>query len=217
MATIAKTLDALMKKRKVSQYALAEATGVPQPTIQRILAGVSKDPKTATLDPLAKFFDLSTAELRQGAKKSDSNVRVVQLFPSVPVISWVQAGNLKDIEIHLHPGEGDRWEGPREKKLGPRGFALVVDGDSMDDGTDAGIPEGYIIFVDPDLAPFPNAFVIAKDVQTQKATFKKLTTDGGRWYLTPLNKQYQAIPIDKPELRVIGVVTEAQAPARKLV
>ncbi len=59
--------------------------------------------------------------------------------------------------------------------------------------------------------------MIAKDVQTQKATFKKLTTDGGRWYLTPLNKQYQAIPIDKPELRVIGVVTEVQAPARKLV
>ncbi len=135
MPNIAKTLDALMKKRKVSQYALAEATGVPQPTIQRILAGISKDPKTATLDPLAKFFGMSTAELRQGAKKSDANVRVATTFPSVPVISWVQAGNLKDIEIHLNPGEGDRWESPRTKEAGARGFALVVEGDSMDDGT----------------------------------------------------------------------------------
>lgn len=149
-------------------------------------------------------------------KSADANVRVPKQFTSVPVISWVQAGNFQDIEIHLHPGEGDRWEAPREKKLGPRSFALLVEGDSMDDGTDAGIPEGHIIFVDPDLAPFPNAYVIAKDVETQRATFKKLTTDAGRWYLMPLNKQYDKIPIDKPELRVIGIVTEAQAPARRL-
>ena len=87
----------------------------------------------------------------------------------------------------------------------------------MDDGTTKGIPEGYLLFVDPDIAPQAGNFVIAKDVTTRSATFKKLIVDGGRWYLKPLNRQYQVIEIDSPELCVIGVVTEVRAPARRLI
>ena len=123
---------------------------------------------------------------------------------------------MKEIDHVPNVGEGDQWESP-EHKLGPRGWAHIVQGDSMDDGTDKAIPEGWIIFVDPDLAPVAGNFVIAKDVGTQSATFKKLTYDGGRCYLKPLNRQYQAIEIDSPALRVIGVVTEARPPSRRLV
>lgn len=101
-------------------------------------------------------------------------------------------------------------------KVGLRAWALIVEGDSMDDGTEKGIPEGWTIVVDPDRTPLPNSFVIAKDVTTQQATFKKLVTDGGRWYLKPLNPQYPMTEIDDPALRVIGVVTEARPPSRKL-
>jgi len=86
----------------------------------------------------------------------------------------------------------------------------------MDDGTDKGVPEGWLIFVDPDIGPSPGSFVIAKDVATQGTTFKKLVYDGGRWFLKPLNRQYAAIEIDSPDLRVIDVVTEARPPSRKL-
>ena len=49
--TLADTLEKANKK-------------VPQPTIHRILSGGSSDPRTATLEPLASFFGVSVADLR---------------------------------------------------------------------------------------------------------------------------------------------------------
>lgn len=134
---------------------------------------------------------------------------------AVPVIDYIRASELADINCHYAPGEGDEWETP-DFKIGPRGWAHVVDGPSMDDGTPNGFPHGSLIFVDPDIAPTANAFVIAKDTSAQTATFKQLVAEGDRWYLRPLNKQFPIIPIDDPALRVIAVVTEARARSRKL-
>lgn len=66
---IKENLKTLMDARRVSQYELARQTGVPQPTIQRILSGESKDPKTATVDKLARFLGVDTPELRGTSKK----------------------------------------------------------------------------------------------------------------------------------------------------
>jgi len=59
-------LQHLIEERDTNPTALAAATGVPQPTIHRILSGESKDPRTATLQPLADFFDVSVEFLRTG-------------------------------------------------------------------------------------------------------------------------------------------------------
>ena len=61
---IRENLAALMAHRGISQNALAKATGVPQPTIQRIVRGESADPKTPTVQRLARFFGVSVEELR---------------------------------------------------------------------------------------------------------------------------------------------------------
>lgn len=141
-------------------------------------------------------------------------------FKTVPVISWVQAGLMKEIDQIPEPDEGEwQMENP-SKKMGPRSWALIVEGDSMDDGTDKGIPAGYTIFCDPDLAPSPNALVIAKDVDIQRATFKQLITEDGHWYLKAFNKDAGfgingRKEIDDPALRVIAVVTRSRAPDRE--
>lgn len=50
---------AMMKRDNISQYALAKLSGVPQPTINRILKGLSKEPKRSTLDLLADKLGVS--------------------------------------------------------------------------------------------------------------------------------------------------------------
>lgn len=50
--------------RPISQNELARRTGVTQPTIARILSGESLDPDTATLLPLAKYFEVTPGQLR---------------------------------------------------------------------------------------------------------------------------------------------------------
>jgi len=127
----------------------------------------------------------------------------------VPLISWVRAGTWTDIEDNYLAGQADEWIEPHRSSPGKRSFALEIEGDSMTGGLNgADFPPGSIIIVDPDRAPKAGDYVVAKDVTTQQATFKKLTTDGGRWFLRPLNPAYPTIEIDDPAIRVIGVAVE---------
>jgi transcriptional regulator with XRE-family HTH domain len=52
-------LRKLMTERRISQTALSRATGVPQPTINRILNGVSLNPRHDSIVHLATFFHVT--------------------------------------------------------------------------------------------------------------------------------------------------------------
>ncbi len=57
-------LQRLMTAAGDTQNGLAEATKVPQPTIFRILKGESRDPRHATLKPIADRYGITVAQLR---------------------------------------------------------------------------------------------------------------------------------------------------------
>lgn len=128
----------------------------------------------------------------------------------VPLISWVQAGAFGDANDHFLPGEADEWVEVTKTKPGRNAFALRVSGDSMTSSIPGmmSFPAGTVIVVDPGRAADPGDYVIAKDVATQKATFKQLTYDGGRWFLKPINPAYPTIEIDDPAVRVIARAIE---------
>lgn len=70
--TIAETLRHWMEtdpRINGSENELGRLSGVPQPTIHRILSGESKEPRPSTLKPLANFFGRDWRDLL-----SDNNV-----------------------------------------------------------------------------------------------------------------------------------------------
>lgn len=81
---IAEILAELMASRTefgehgISQYRLEEITGVTQSTIQRILSGESREPRTSTIQPLADFFSVSVAQLRGEMPISDKEIGEAQ-------------------------------------------------------------------------------------------------------------------------------------------
>jgi phage repressor protein C with HTH and peptisase S24 domain len=66
MNRLADNLRALLTRDGLSENGLAERTGVPQPTINRILRGDSKDPRDRTVAPLAAFWGMSVDVLKRG-------------------------------------------------------------------------------------------------------------------------------------------------------
>lgn len=132
------------------------------------------------------------------------------VYPAVPLISWVKAGMWAEIVDNYLPGSPDDLRPAYTSRPSKQSFALRVEGDSMVSHNHTSFPEGTILIVDPLRAPCAGDYVIAKDVDTQQATFKRLMQDGGRWFLKPLNPAYPIIPIDDPAIRVIGVVIESQ-------
>ncbi|QDP47103.1 MAG: hypothetical protein Tp1111SUR522732_41 [Prokaryotic dsDNA virus sp.] len=64
-----------MNKAHITQYALEKISGVPQPTIQRILKG--SDPKVSTVKKLAQALNVSTGSLIEGNEEN----KVAELSP----------------------------------------------------------------------------------------------------------------------------------------
>lgn len=66
MNQLAENLRRAMAVESLSENQLSRNTGVPQPTIHRILSGRVADPRDGTLRPLAEYFGVSVEELRTG-------------------------------------------------------------------------------------------------------------------------------------------------------
>lgn len=69
MDKTAENLAKLLKEEGISINELSRRTGVPQPSITRTLNKTHKEPRSGIVDPIAKYFGITAAELRGSLKK----------------------------------------------------------------------------------------------------------------------------------------------------
>lgn len=128
----------------------------------------------------------------------------------IPVIDYVAAGGWHATALpdSQPDGFGTLFT---ERSVSAHAFALTVEGHSMEPE----FRDGDEIIVDPDLAPRPGDFVVAKRDADAAATFKKFRSRGNDRKrtpiieLVPLNEDYPSLRIagDAPG-RIIGTVVE---------
>lgn len=201
---VAKNLDWLMGQRKTNPYELQRATGVPQPTIHRILTGESNDPRTKTLQPLADHFGVSIADLRERdmtatsadpteGLKPGSFMRVEVAgrtdprFTLIPKVRLRLTAGISGFEVEPEPFEGTTASVPTDW-IERHGFdpakliSIIVKGDSME----TTFYEGDVVTVNTaDQTPSDGA-VYAINYEGEPIV-KRLTRDAGRWWLTSDN------------------------------
>lgn len=208
-------LALLIARADTNPNALELATGVPQPTIHRILSGESKDPRTSTIQPLADYFGVDASDLRhrnfaiEGIQRSMQNVMHAPIGTrKIPLVSYVQAGEWTETVDSYHPGDAASWIFT-DQELSVSAFALEIKGDSM-------LPEfkpGDRVIIDPAVRPNPGDFVVAKNGD-HEATFKKYRPRGVNEHgdqvieLVPLNPDFPSIRSDTSPLTIIGTMME---------
>ncbi|MGI4982987.1 MAG: LexA family protein [Janthinobacterium lividum] len=126
----------------------------------------------------------------------------------LPVISYVQAGKMTEMRDPFSTGDVFDFL-LTDLDLPESAFCLVIRGESMSPE----FHEGDRIVIDPELAPRPGDFVVAKN-GSQDATFKKYRPRGvsltGQevFELAPLNDDYPTLRSDTEPLQIIGVMVE---------
>lgn len=210
MTEFGQRIKAARKKAKLTQDKLASLIGISQGT----LSEMENEGHSSTYTvQIAQACGVDPTWLATGAGQMirvEQNVTTPKVRAKVPHISWVQAGELQGVVDVFEPGYADEYEDVYEASVSGNAFALRVVGDSMTSPVPGALsfPEGTVLIVDPNKSATAGDYVIAKDVSTQQATFKKLAHDGGRWFLRPLNPAYPTIEIDDPSMRIIGKVVE---------
>lgn len=191
-------LNQILIKKRTNANALSKKTGVPQPTIHKIIEGKTANPGINTLIALAKGLDVSLLALLGDEPIGKTN----KCSCVAPLISWVKAGRLTEVEDQ----DIEEWYPYPGKSESTKIFCLRVEGESME-------PKFYdcdIVFIDPEKAYDNGSIVIVVDnIQSDSfATMKKIVIDGSNCYLKPLNPDWPGpkyIPMTDT-MTVVGVV-----------
>lgn len=201
----------LRKKHGLTQQKLGELIGVKKSSISQ-WENDEHSPSGDNLAQLSKVFGVSAHWLATGKGSPElSNVEpaVIPQGNRVPILSYVQAGNWREMCEQATAFDGNVEYVSAGGEIGPYGFGLWLRGDSM-------LPqfkEGDLIIVDPDESPQPGDYVVAKN-GSNEATFKKYRPRGidesGQevFELVPLNDDYPTMHSDRQHIQIIGVMIE---------
>ncbi|EOD56726.1 MULTISPECIES: S24 family peptidase [Aeromonas] len=205
----------------LSKAALGKAIGITGVSVGKWESGLNQ-PKGRYLNDLAAALGVSVDWLLTGKEEGVTSV-VESPFPGyrnvepavipqgdrVPILSYVQAGNWREICEQATGFDGNVEYVTASVDIGPRGFGLWLRGNSMSPQFN----EGDLVIVDPDEQPRPGDFVVAKN-GSDEATFKKYRPRGidenGKevFELVPLNEDYPPMHSDRQHIEIIGVMVE---------
>lgn len=208
MATLGENLKAIRKAKKMTQKELAQKSGVKQSVISDLETGTAKT--TGSILELASALGITAEELKKGVCGEFDNNVVPVTQKLVPVLSWVQAGEMTSVE-QIDPQKINEWLPPLSADDPDGCFYLRVVGVSN-------FPtymEGDYILVNPNYQVCDliseDLIVVRKD---SEATFKKLVIESnGHKYLQALNPNFHPNIIEFQEGTVlVGLVIDAFRP-----
>lgn len=203
MSAIATWVKEARSKWGGSQEALATELGLTKGNVSAWENGRHK-PKLEQILLISRITGMPTPPDVRGL-----NVQAAEVGGRrIPMIDYVQAGAWTGItEGTAIPGDAE-WL-LTDLALSETAFALEIRGDSM-------LPEfkeGDRVIIDPNVAPHPGDFVVAKNGE-HEATFKKYrprgTDDRGEtiFELVPLNEDYPSMRSDVTPIIIIGTMVE---------
>lgn len=187
-----------MQKRGISEAELARCTHIPQPTLHKILAGKTEDPRFSTLQQLAAFFNLTVDELVSGVEKSQKSNRTVN---SIPVISLRDCLKGQNFINNLSIRDWKEWVSIEDTISG------TAFGISSTASAEPRFPRGTILIIDPHTIAKDGDLVVIQYENAEEATLRELSIDGPNKFLLPINPNAGKDIFDKSQ-KIIGVVVE---------
>ena len=202
--SVPERIKRLREGKKWSQRQLADACNwASQSRIGNYEAG-SRSVSVDDAAVIAKALGVTTPELLFG----ESNVEPYKPGKKYPVLSSVQAGAWAEAIEAYTLEEISEWLESDAHTQGDA-FWLKVEGESMTSSAGLSVPEGTFVLFDTGRDPINGSLVIAKLVDDNEATFKKLVIDGSQKYLKGLNPQWPLTPING-NCKIIGVAIETK-------
>lgn len=197
---LADILKQLLDTERMTVSQLARAVNVPQPTLNTLLLGQTKNPKIETLLPIAKYFNISLDQLLgfaalEGQERLSCTV--------IPIIEW------SDIEDWINKDRDKILEQAlmiaTEKTVGQDAFCVK--------STRAMEPVfrcSTILIVDTTANLHDGSYVIFEK-QKSSYTIKRVLKDGAQIYLEPLHSNSEPTLKYEPKTqRICGVIIESR-------
>ncbi len=208
--TTSQILKRLMFHRGLRTTELARMIGLKQPTVHRIVEGVSPSPHQSSLIPLANFFNITVEQLR-GEESLPWSLYDTwgvhgQDMAAVPILSWEEAGHWVD-------SSSDKIKSRSHSVLIPQPvndkvFALVMEDSSMEPQ----FPQGTVLVIDPSRPYKDRSYVLLKHKDHPRAVFRQLLLDARKYYLKCLSPDLDGVRAEplRPDAKICGTLIQAR-------
>ncbi|MEN6540867.1 MAG: XRE family transcriptional regulator [Mizugakiibacter sp.] len=196
MKEISKWLIAAMERRdNMGQCELARLSGVPQPTIYKILTGETANPRLTTIQKLERAL---------GSKVSGEVLPGPDVFGRIPLIPLSEICALLEGDTKIRILSSTEWR-KTTAKVGMMTCAVIFNSDSMEPT----IPRNAVVIIEPEEEPTNGRIVVACTQGYPDAIIRRLVIEGGQRYLKPDNDRYPILLADE-NTRIIGVAVKVE-------
>lgn len=199
-------IKSLMAEAGISEAELARKTNVPQATINRILLGITKDPRISTMLAISDIFDISINQLigkEPINKHLTKNLRYKNSRSFIPIIDWheiIDFVSTHEIDTYVH---SDWILVDKEHTNGC--FAL-----KSTPSMEPKFRQGSTIIVEP-CNHLKDHQVVIISFNNNEPTVRRIKKDGAEIFIQKLNPTCKDIPTAiKPSDKIIGVITETR-------
>lgn len=196
-------LQHLMRDKGINEAGLSRKTGIPQPTLHKILSGRTGDPRVSTLKILAEYFCITIDSLY--SREIFYHNRPVPQGKFIPILSWktcIDATNFKvkpDASTELYWTHEDDVEGV---------FALV-----SKPSMEPRFARGTTLIIKHQAQAKDGDFVIVHYPNTDEATIRQFHVDGPDRQLLPINYSGSALgrgdAIDETK-KILGTLIQSR-------
>lgn len=192
----------LLAEQKISETELSRRTRIPQPTLHKIFAHKTIDPRISTLQSLANYFNLSVDSLYSNGPLK-SGAPFIKNRP-IPMISWADCVKSKNPVKSLNTHNWKHWV-VIESHTSNIIYALKTKA-SMEPR----FPRDTILIVDAEKKCSDGELVIVRYPNTSEATLRQFSSDGPTQLLFSMNDS--AAKPDKLDksMQILGVVIQSR-------
>ena len=190
MKKLSDRVSFLKDKTGWSNAEIARRAGVSRTTPTDWLSGKTQDMSAKVAEKLSQETEFSAIWLATGKGEIfQSNIEKIGQSESVPIISWVAAGQWTAMtDQTIEPLEWLMCPVKHSKDT----YALIVKGLSMHNPSgERSFKDGDVIFVDPQIEPQNKDFIIARLDNENEATFKQLVVEDGQKMLMAINPDWK--------------------------
>jgi transcriptional regulator with XRE-family HTH domain len=196
---IGKNITTLLNSYQITEYDLAKILNIPYNTINRIITGVTTDPRISTLEQISQYFGVTLDFL---LNKNSSQIREVGL--KIPVISW----DLLSDPDFLKKIDRDNWE----KWISA---AQLLDKFNTSEKTFAiqstksmqpRFPSGTTFIVNYSEIPVDGDLILVRFKTDNSVSLRELIIDSPNWQLHPVVTGSQGLLFNHLNHAIVGVV-----------
>lgn len=215
-ATLAEILSHLIHKHSIRPSQLAKLTGVPQPTVHRMVTGTCPKPHKSSLTPIADYFDLTVEQLK--GKESIPGLNIHKLdssdgWAAVPLVDWNHLSTWPlaeyDYQLTEHGVQTQKRKQTMtytDADISTKAFATYITNDYASNQ----FPTNTLTIFDPEKTPQNGCYVLLRNNDGNVSFCQMLLKNGQSTFTMVKNTISSTSNIKHNDAKIIGVLAQAR-------